>query len=31
MANKIKKTKNNVINFLYKIDNMLYEFGDKIL
>lgn len=31
MAKKIIKTKNNVINFFYKLDAMIYEFGDRIL
>jgi hypothetical protein len=31
MARKILKTKNNVINFFYKVDKMIYEIGDKLL
>lgn len=31
MAQKIKRTKNNVINFFYKIDTLIYEFGDRVL
>ena len=31
MAQKIKKTRNNVMNFFQKVDNMIYEFGDKLL
>ncbi len=31
MAQKIKKTKNNVIDFFQKIDTLIYEFGDKVL
>lgn len=31
MSNKINKTKSNVIRFIKKVDNFLYEFGEKIL
>ncbi len=31
MLVKIEKTTNNVIKFLYKIDDLLLEFGTKIL
>lgn len=31
MSNKIKKTKDNVINFFQKLDMIIYEFGDKVL
>jgi len=31
MVIKFVKSKNNVIDFLYKIDTLIYQFGDKIL
>lgn len=31
MAEKIEKTKSNVMNLLEKLDTMIYEFGDKLL
>jgi hypothetical protein len=31
LAKKIRKSKNSVINILRKVDNFIYEFGDKIL
>ena len=31
MAQKIIKTKNNVINFFQKVDTLIYKFGDRIL
>ena len=31
MSKKINNTKNNVIKFFKKIDNFIYEFGEKIL
>jgi hypothetical protein len=31
MARKIIETKNNVMDFFYKIDSLIYQFGDKLL
>lgn len=31
MAKKMRNTKNNVIGFFYKLDDIIYKFGDKIL
>lgn len=31
MAKKVKKAKKNVIEFIYKLDSLIYEFGDKLL
>jgi hypothetical protein len=31
MSTKIKETRNNVIRIIKKIDNFIYEIGDKIL
>lgn len=31
MADKIIKTKNNVIDFFEKLDKLIYDFGDKVL
>ncbi len=31
MSKKLVKTKNSLILFLKKIDNLIYEIGDKVL
>jgi len=31
MARKIIETKNNVMDFFYKVDTLIYQFGDKVL
>jgi hypothetical protein len=31
MADKIIKTKNNVVIFFDKLDKLIYQFGDKVL
>ena len=31
MSIKIIRTRNNVMNFFYKIDALIYQFGDKVL
>lgn len=31
MADKIIKTKNNVMDFFEKLDKLIYDFGDKVL
>ncbi len=31
MAKKIKTTTNNLISFFYKVDEFLYNIGDRIL
>ena len=31
MSRKIVETKDSVINFFIRVDNFIYEFGEKIL
>jgi len=31
VAQKIKKTKKNVISLIQKLDTMIYELGDRVL
>lgn len=31
MAKKIRDTKNNVMEFMHKIDSLIYQFGNKVL
>ncbi len=31
MAKQIKETTHSIISFFHKVDNFLYEFGEKIL